>query len=224
VADGKKVGLKFNEHWRDDGEDAGPLPALFLRETSNALVKTPTLLRLFLGSDFPIVAANMLSGVQQKMLEEIRATKKPQFFYNESTKNYMAMFPDYAVSMGCVDCHNKHANSPKTDWKLNDIMGATTWSFPKEFVSTEDILKNVFYLRSGFKSAYASYLKKVETFKEKPEIGVKWPDDGFFMPKLEVFVQTYENTNSKPSLSELTKLIYSEPAVNKKKDREAASL
>jgi len=223
VSDGKKAGLKFNENWRQEGEDAGPLPALFLRETGNTLVQAPTLLRLFLGSDFPIVAANLLKGAQRKMLDEIRATKKPQFFYDESTKNYIAMFPDYAVSMGCVDCHNKHPNSSKTDWHLNDIMGATTWSFPKEFVSTEDVLKNISYLRSGFTTAYASYLKKVETFKQKPEIGAKWPDAGFFMPNLEVFAETYEKTNSNPSLVELTKLIYSEPTVNKKNDREAAS-
>jgi adenylate cyclase len=34
VEPGLKAGLKFNEKWRDPDVDAGPLPALFLRETA----------------------------------------------------------------------------------------------------------------------------------------------------------------------------------------------
>lgn len=225
VSEGKKAGLKFDERWKEEGVDAGPLPALFLRETATSLAHSPTLLRLFLGSDFPIVASNRLEGVQKEKLAEIRKSKSPQFFFDPGTKQYMAMFPDYAVSAGCVDCHNQHPNSPKTDWVLNDIMGATTWSFPKEYVNTEDVLKNVSYLRNGFKAAYGLYLKKVTTFANKPEIGDKWPGEGFFMPKLELFVQTYEGKNSPGTIMEITKLIENERAGEKKtKERGAASL
>ena len=31
VGKGMEAGLKFEEHWLDDGEEAGPLPALFVR-------------------------------------------------------------------------------------------------------------------------------------------------------------------------------------------------
>jgi adenylate cyclase len=217
VADGKKAGLQFNEHWRDEGVDAGPLPALFLRETAKEFVKSPTLLRLFLGSDFPIVASNLLEGVQAEKLAAIRKDPKPQYFYNESTKLYMAMFADYAVSMGCVDCHNQHPNSPKTDWHLNDIMGATTWSYPKKFVTAEEIIKNVGYLRNGFKAAYGAYLKKIETFKVKPELGGKWPGEGLFMPTLDVFVKEYEAKNSAPTMAEISRLL-NEPAQGSKKE------
>jgi len=34
VVAGKKFGLKFDEDWRNDMVEAGPLPALFLREVS----------------------------------------------------------------------------------------------------------------------------------------------------------------------------------------------
>lgn len=211
VGDGKKAGLQFDEHWKDEGVDAGPLPALFLRETGNSLVKSPTMLRLFLGSDFPIVASNKLEGIQQAKLNEIRQDGKPRFFFDAGTKMYVAMFADHAVASGCVDCHNKHPNSPKTDWKLKDIMGATTWAYPKEFVSTEDVLKNIYFLRKGFRGAYESYLQKAQTFKVKPEIGEKWPADGLFMPSLEVFVKSYEQSNSTVSLAELTHVIEPNP-------------
>jgi len=41
VGEGKKVGLKFDEHWRDADLEAGPLPALFLRETAKSMEKKP---------------------------------------------------------------------------------------------------------------------------------------------------------------------------------------
>jgi hypothetical protein len=211
VGDGKKVGLDFNEKWKEPGVDAGPLPALFLRETGSALVKSPTMLRLFLGSDFPIVAANKFGGVQQAKLNEIRVDGEPKFFFDPGSKMYMAMFADRAVAAGCVDCHNKHPNSPKNDWKLNDIMGATTWAYPNEYVSTEDVLKNIFFLRNGFRTAYESYVQKAQTFKVKPEFGEKWPVDGLFMPTLEVFVKTYEQGNSVRSLVEVTRVIAPNP-------------
>ncbi|HYE36301.1 hypothetical protein [Methylocaldum sp.] len=64
VGKGKAAGLKFDEHWRDENVDAGPLPALFLRETATSLEKGPVRLSLFLGSDFPLNPANRFQGLQ----------------------------------------------------------------------------------------------------------------------------------------------------------------
>jgi hypothetical protein len=223
VEQGKKNGLKFDEHWKDTNVEAGPLPALFLRETAKSLVKSPTLLRLFLGSDYPIASSNKFTGVQLSNIQNIRKTMQPQYFYDQTTKMYMAMYPDVAVTKGCVDCHNNHPNSPKKDWLLQEIMGATTWSYPKEFVNSEEIVKNISYLRNGFKDAYLSYLEKVQTFAVKPEIGDRWPKDGFFLPNIDIFVQTIENQNSAHSLQRLTKLIIYKP--NKKiKNKKAKRL
>lgn len=216
VEQGKLHGLKFDEHWKESNVEAGPLPALFLRETAKSLVKSPTLMRLFLGSDYPIATSNKFNGVQLQNIQNIRKTMQPQYFYDSNTKMYMAMYPDVAVTKGCVDCHNNHPDSPKKDWRLNDIMGATTWSYPKEQVNSEEIVKNISYLRNGFKEAYMSYLEKVQTFAVKPEIGDRWPRDGYFLPKVEVFVQTIEHQNSAHSLSELTKVIVQKPSKKKK--------
>ncbi len=37
---------------------------------------------------------------------------------------FYAFYPEKAISPICVSCHNEHKNSPKTDLKLNDVMGA----------------------------------------------------------------------------------------------------
>jgi hypothetical protein len=42
VETGLKAGLKFDERWREANVEAGPLPALFLRETAKSLAKGPT--------------------------------------------------------------------------------------------------------------------------------------------------------------------------------------
>src|SRR5689334_8532066 len=58
VEAGLKAGLKFDEKWQDAKIAAGPLPALFLRETAKSLAKGPSRLGLFLGSDAPVNKAN----------------------------------------------------------------------------------------------------------------------------------------------------------------------
>src|SRR5262249_3886630 len=123
VGAGKAAGFAFDERWRDPAVQAGPLPALFLREAAKSLLKSPVRLGLFLGSDFPISPANRFTGRQQDASQKIGKTQKAEFFYAEDTQLYTAMFPDYASAPECVDCHNRHAQSPKKDWKLNDMMG-----------------------------------------------------------------------------------------------------
>ena len=127
VGAGGKNGLKFSEEWKKREVNAGPLPALFLRETSTLLQRDVPNVNLFLGSDFPIVAANQFKGLQVDYFKKVRAEGKPQFFQDPSTRLYTGMFPDVASAKPCVGCHNDHSKTPKKDWVLNDIMGATTW-------------------------------------------------------------------------------------------------
>ncbi|MGH8865829.1 MAG: c-type heme family protein, partial [Burkholderiales bacterium] len=38
--------------------------------------------------------------------------------------------PDKAVAEACVTCHNNHKDSPRSDFKLNDIMGGIVIRIP----------------------------------------------------------------------------------------------
>jgi len=196
VGAGMKSGLRFDEKWREPDVAAGPLPALFLRESATALQKTRVPLGLFLGSDYPIAQSNLFSGVQAEHFRRVRATGEPAFFLAADIGRHTAMFPDLAVSAGCVTCHNEHVNSPKTDWKLNDMMGATTWTYPKAAVTLEEAMQIVAALRSGFASAYDGYLAKLATFEQPPEIGERWPRDGYAVPTREVFMREFERRAS----------------------------
>lgn len=188
VGKGREVGMAFNENWIADNEEAGPLPALFLRNASKSLEKNKVPLSLFLGSDFPISSANAFKGIQVEKFNAIKNTKSPESFYDASTQRHTAMYPDFAISNACAECHNKHPDSPKRDWQVNDIMGATTWMYPEEFLTHKELLEAIKATDEALKYSYSLYLEKVKKFKNPPTIGDKWPKDGYFLPSVDVFM------------------------------------
>ncbi len=203
VGNGQEAGLKFDKRWREPEVEAGPLPALFLRETAESVRRNPVPLYLFLGSDFPINDANKFSGPQEAYFKELKRTGKPQFFLDESIGMNNAMFSDIAVTEACVNCHNNEPETTKTDWKLGDTMGATTWAYPASEVSLDEALSIVDALRHGVRHAYEEYIAKAATFANPPAVGDNWPSDGYFIPSANVFMEEAERQTSTGTLRAL---------------------
>lgn len=203
VSRGQAAGLAFGEHWRDVGVAEGPLPALFLRETARNLEQTRLHLRVFLGSPYPINRDNQLTGVQAMRFASIEQTGQPEQFVEPSTGMHTAMFADRAVVEACVTCHNEHPGSPKTDWRLHDVMGATTWMYPDETVSVERAVELIGALRASIRAAYAGYLAKAATFPRPPEIGARWPRDGYYLPSADVFMAELASRTSTATMQGL---------------------
>jgi hypothetical protein len=203
VGAGKLVGLAFEERWHQPKVDAGPLPALFLRETAKHLERDPVPLGLFLGSDHPISRANLFEGRQAAAFGELRQDRKPRHFFVPDLGVHTAMFPDLAVAPACVSCHNEHPDTPKSDWKLGDVMGATTWTYPEATVSLAEALEVLNALRGAFAAAYTAYVEKAGTFASPPTIGEQWPKNGYYLPSPETFIRELENRASPASLREL---------------------
>ena len=210
VGDGQLQGLRFGEDWREPGAESGPLPALFLRETAEGLRRSPTPLYLFLGSDFPINDANKFTGVQMQHFAEIKRTGAPQFFLDAEIGMQTAMFSDIAVDETCVSCHNDDPEAPKTDWKVGDIMGATTWSYPKGEVSFTETLTLVNALRQSYRATYEEYVVKASIFANPPAVGDRWPADGHFLPSADAFMREAERRASPATLQALLQLGYDE--------------
>lgn len=203
VGAGMKAGLDFSENWRETNVAAGPLPALFLREAATSIQKTKIPLGLFLGSDYPIAQSNKFVSTQAERFQALRVSSKPEFFYAPDIKLQAAMFPDLAMAPGCVTCHNEHPKSPKVDWKLGDIMGATTWSYPKDKVTFDEMLQIIAAYRGGVVAAYEAYLAKAAKFSKPPEVGDRWPKDGYFLPTTAVFVKEFERRASGATINAL---------------------
>ena len=205
VLAGKKQGLKFDEDWKLDNVDAGPLPAQFLRETAAQIEKNSQPIGLFLGSDFPINTANLLQGKQMNFFKQIKLSHEPQYFFMSDLNRHIYMAPDIAISKACVSCHNKHKDSPKTDWKLNDIMGATTWTYPNATMDHNNLIEMIAAYRKGVQQTYQRYLDKVNRYKHKPGIGEKWPKQGYYIPSLDVFMRRFEQQAAASTLISILK-------------------
>lgn len=208
VGAGGKQGLKFQEDWKQREVPAGPLPALFLRETSTLLQRDVPGLNLFLGSDYPIVAANRFQGLQVAQFAQLKADRQPRFFQDPDTRLYTAMFADIAAAAPCVQCHNEHAQTPKRDWVLNDVMGATTWMFPRQAVTLPEALQILATYRRAVAATYALYLDKVRSFApaQQPAIGPRWPRDGLYLPDVATFMQAAETRVAPATLATLLAL------------------
>lgn len=205
VGKGKAQGMKFDEDWRKDDVEAGPLPALFLRGVATSIKKSPVPLGLYLGSDFPINSANKFVGKQAELFKSIKEDQKPQFFYDEDQKVHTAMFADIAGAGACVSCHNDHPQTSKSDWKLGDVMGATTWQYPKDSLTYKETIDVLNSYAKGTVDIYAQYLEEIDAFvnSEKPEIGDKWPADGKYLPTAEVFLDSVKKLTSYETMKKL---------------------
>ena len=203
VEPGLKAGLKFDEKWQDARVDAGPLPALFLREVAKNLAKSTTHLGLFLGSDAPINKANQFRGAQADAFQQMRHDRSPRHFFMEDVQANSAMFPDLAVAKACVECHNRHVDSPKHDWKVGDLMGATTWTLTTNQLSLSESMTTIVELRAAFRDAYAAYVEKAKKFAAAPEIGKKWPSEGNCLPDPDTFMEEAQQRTSRATLERL---------------------
>jgi hypothetical protein len=184
VGKGKAQGLKFDEAWADANVIAGPLPALFLRGVSDELSMSDLPIQLYLGSDFPIESSNKFKDLQLEKFKAMRSTLEPQHFIDPDTGEHVSMFPDFASAPACVSCHNEHIKTTKSDWVLGDLMGATTWSYPEDSVTTDEFMAMVLEYRKGVESVWGQYLKELEELgdDQRPEIGKNWPSNGLYIP------------------------------------------
>jgi hypothetical protein len=116
--------IKASEHWKDD--KALPLPAQMFRFGAEMAAEKQKKFTYSLLSEWPVNKQNApRTPVETEGLKAVASTKKP--FYKEETiggrKYFTAVYPDVAVSPACVSCHNEHKDSPRTNFRLGDVMG-----------------------------------------------------------------------------------------------------
>lgn len=186
VGAGMKAGLKFDEDWQEPDVEAGPLPALFLRLMAEKLEAMPPQLGLYLGSDAPINASNLFSGAQATQFAEVKARRAP-VFSGDTEVGQIAMYPDIAAVAPCVTCHNEHPDSPKVDWALGDVMGATTWTWPAASVGSDAYLSVLEAMFKAVALAYQDYLSKTAGFAEPVPLG-DWPKQVRSLPQVDDFI------------------------------------
>lgn len=121
--------LHSKEKW--ENETALMLPAQFLL---NSAIKSKRLgLNYRLISLYPINPQNRPANeFEQNGLESVEVHPIRPYIKRSKVGRksfFRAIYPDIAVTRGCVDCHNGHPKSPKKDFVLDDVMGGILVSF-----------------------------------------------------------------------------------------------
>ena len=110
------------------------LPAQFLIESGRVMATKGIGMRYRLISLWPINKRNVASSEFEKLGLGTILTHptKPYtgFVKIGGARYFQAIYPDLAVTQACIGCHNAHPDSPKRDFKLNDVMGAMVISIP----------------------------------------------------------------------------------------------
>lgn len=119
-----------------------PLPATFVREVSEITAKSSMGYSAGLISPWPI---NKEKRLKDQFHQDAFAylTKYPtgHFFRTDSIEGKAVMrvlMADRASAQSCVDCHNAHAQSPRRDFKLNDLMGGLEIVIPVDHYVKEN--------------------------------------------------------------------------------------
>ncbi len=117
----------------DDVAGGIPLPATFIHRISDR-VNEQGLYQLDLISPWPInLAKAPSSGWQEAAVAALVEDPQSSQLVVETVggeSRLLFMGADFASDASCVTCHNAHPDSPKTDFKLGDMMGALVVEVP----------------------------------------------------------------------------------------------
>lgn len=133
----KEKVIKASEHFED--EKALVLPAQMFRFGAELVQKRAEKLpdvnfSYSLQSLWPINKQNAPKTKAEKEGLKFVAENKGKNYYTEETlggkKYFTAVYADTAVAPVCASCHNAHKDTPKTDFKIGDVMGGVVIRIP----------------------------------------------------------------------------------------------
>lgn len=124
--------IKASEHFVDD--QALPLPAQMFRFGAETVASKTEAFSYSLQSLWPINKQNAPRTEAEKTGLQFIMDNPGQNYYVEETlggkRYFTAVYPDVAVAPVCASCHNEHKDSPRSDFKLGDVMGGVVIRVP----------------------------------------------------------------------------------------------
>jgi hypothetical protein len=127
--------IKASEHWVD--EKALPLPAQMFRMGAEMVAEDENAgFSYSLQSMWPINKQNAPKTEVEKTGLKYIAEHVGENYYAEEElggqKYFTGVYADTAVAPACIDCHNGHKDSPRTDFKMGEVMGGVVIRIPVE--------------------------------------------------------------------------------------------
>ncbi|GAB1269326.1 DUF3365 domain-containing protein [Aurantivibrio infirmus] len=125
--------IKPDEHW-NELDNGALLPAQMFRAGAEAVAEKTDEFSYSLQSIWPVNKQNAPRTAMEKEGLQFVADNPGENFYGEETLGdityFTAVYPDVAVSEACTKCHNEHKDSPKTDFKIGEVMGGVVIRVP----------------------------------------------------------------------------------------------
>ena len=126
--------IKASEHWKDDR--ALVLPAQMFRFGAERVAEKEAGFSYSLQSLWPVNKQNAPKTEAEKTGLKFIAENPGKNYYTEEklggVNYFTAVYPDVAVAPACTTCHNKHKDSPRTDFKIGEVMGGVVIRIPLE--------------------------------------------------------------------------------------------
>lgn len=131
-------------------EGAVPIPATMMIELTAYLNQSNNDVTLALVSDYPFPwrANRTLVDFDEKALNFFRDTGGDEYheFRVENDTTYLHYARPVLMSNGCVECHNSHPDSPKTDWKVGDVRAVQIFELPFDGAASEMSLETAIFV------------------------------------------------------------------------------
>ena len=130
-----KQGAMKVSHDHKDKDDTIPLPATMIHDLSDkfASLNVKTTLKLYSALPFPSRKDRELDEFGREAIQHLK--NHPDDAFTKVTKVngqdvVRVAIADRFSSASCVNCHNSHPLSPKTDWQVGDMRGVLEVSLP----------------------------------------------------------------------------------------------
>ena len=127
--------IEVSQDWR--AKDCLPVHAQLLREAATRIQQRGAEFSYTLRSLWPINPSHgPQTEVEQAGLEALTRNPDANVYTEEmlgGRSYFTAIYPDKASLASCADCHNRHPDSPRRDFKTGDVMGALVIRVPLEF-------------------------------------------------------------------------------------------
>lgn len=145
IGKAKAFGMKPN--YDHSAEDSIPLPATFIHEVSGLIGKNSDAeVKLYSPYPFPNRSSRRMDDFERDAWDQLQDDPKAVVTRLEDGMMRVAI-ADTMQAQGCVDCHNNHPETPKNDWRLNDVRGVLEVGIP--IASAQDASRNAAFLLLG---------------------------------------------------------------------------
>jgi len=152
---GLKVSHDFSTH-----KDTIPLPATMTKLIGDDVGDLGSSSKVFLYSKYPFPWNQDRGGLNDFFKKDAweYLTKNPDKVFSREEKIGDKAYLRYAkadiMKESCIGCHNTHPESPKTDWKINDVRGVLEVYIPIDQIGSSIKSRGAKMKNTGKTGAY----------------------------------------------------------------------